>query len=112
MKTDSEQQSPQVDKSVDAACMLSRDVHAIIDNVQLLLNETAGHSGEALDEIRSRIIHSLESARQRLHESEAQLAEASKVAIRATDEYANAHPWKVAGVALLIGFGLGWSLKR
>lgn len=39
------EQPPQINKGEDAACVLSRDVHAVIADVQSLLQETASQGG-------------------------------------------------------------------
>ncbi|MDT7849682.1 DUF883 family protein [Methylophilus sp. VKM B-3414] len=106
------EQSPHINNGEDAARVLSQDVHAVIADVQALLQETASQGGEALDEIRRRVSQSMETAKQSLQDSEARVIEGSKAAIKATDQYVHLHPWQIAGIAVAIGFGLGWAVKR
>lgn len=78
----------------------------------LYCKKRLARGGEALDEIRRRVSHSMETAKQSLQESETRVVEGSKAAIKATDLYVHLHPWQIAGIAVLIGFGLGWAVKR
>lgn len=102
--------------AADAGRTLAEDLHTVIADVQSLLQATASQSSEGLDEIRSNIARSIESAKQRLLENEAMLVAQSKATLKATDIYVHGHPWQSAGMAAALGFamgvGLALALKR
>ena len=96
----------------DAAESLSQDLHAVLEDVQSLLQATASQSGDALDDIRTRVANSVHIVKQRLQESEAMLLARSKAAIKATDDYVHDSPWQSAAIAAALGFILAWAIKR
>lgn len=96
----------------DAAHALRQDLHAVLEDVQSLLQATASQSGDVLDDIRSRVANSVHTVRLHLQESEAKVLAQSKAAIQATDDYVHHHPWQSAGIAAALGFTLAWAIKR
>ena len=96
----------------DAAESLTQDLHAVLEDVQSLLQATASQSGDALDEIRARVASSVHTVKQRLQESEAKLLARSKAAIKATDDYVHDSLWQSAAIAAAVGFVLAWAIKR
>jgi ElaB/YqjD/DUF883 family membrane-anchored ribosome-binding protein len=96
----------------DAGHSLAEDLHAVIADVQSLLQATASQGGDALNEIRTNIARSIQAAKQRLEDNEAMLLDHSKAAIKASDAYVHLHPWQSAAIAVALGFTLAWAIKR
>lgn len=83
------------------------DLRSVIQDAEELLQLTAGHAGEQVSDLRSRMDRRLAVAKSRLGEVEAAVVDTSRKAARVTDEYVHEHPWQslgvVAAAALLVG---------
>ncbi len=91
---------------------LASDVRQVLDDVQALLTQAAQASGQQAQELRSRAADELQRAKARLDELRDRLAEHSRAAMDATDEWVRAHPWGAAGLGAGVGFLLGLLLSR
>jgi ElaB/YqjD/DUF883 family membrane-anchored ribosome-binding protein len=89
---------------------LARDVKAVLNDVEGLLDAVKQESSDGIDAARPRIEAGIRDARGRLAEMEAALsARARRIALR-TDNYARAHPWEVAASAAVAGAVIGAAL--
>jgi len=91
---------------------LIRDLKAVVDDAEALLQATAAQTGEKIDGVRQRATASLKHARDRLVEAEGEaLAQAREVAA-STDKYVHENPWQAVGVAAGIGLLVGLLIGR
>ncbi|HTQ77132.1 MAG TPA: DUF883 family protein [Burkholderiales bacterium] len=91
---------------------LVADLKLLIHDSEELLRASAGQAGEKLAAARERVQASLGTAKVKLSEAERALAEKSKIAARATDEYVQEHPWQSVGIAALAGLAIGILIGR
>ena len=91
---------------------LVADLKVVVADAEELLRATASAAGEKTAVARERIQASLATARVKLADAERVLADKSKVAAKATDEYVHEHPWQAVGIAAGIGFLLGLLIGR
>jgi ElaB/YqjD/DUF883 family membrane-anchored ribosome-binding protein len=65
-----------------------------------------------VDEARTRILESLESAKRRLLEVERSAVRQGEEAVAATEKYMKTNPWQSVGIAAGVGLILGVLLAR
>jgi ElaB/YqjD/DUF883 family membrane-anchored ribosome-binding protein len=91
---------------------LIEDLKVVAQDVEELLRATASQTGEKLAEARTRAEESLRSARMRLTETSDEIAERTRAAANAADDYVRDNPWHAVGIAAGIGFAVGLLLAR
>jgi ElaB/YqjD/DUF883 family membrane-anchored ribosome-binding protein len=91
---------------------LIEDLKVVAQDVEELLRATASQTGEKLSEARARAEESLRSARIRLSEASDEVAERTRAAATAADEYVRDNPWHAVGIAAGIGFAVGLLIAR
>jgi len=91
---------------------LIEDLKVVAQDVEELLRATASQTGEKLSEARARAEESLRSARIRLSEASDEVAERTRAAATAADEYVRDNPWHAVGIAAGIGFAAGLLIAR
>lgn len=89
------------------------DFNVVVNDAEALLKATATQGGEKFTEMRNKIDQSIKAAKVSLEEAETALLVKTKAAAKATDVYVHENPWQSVGVAVGVGFILGWlSSKR
>lgn len=88
------------------------EFHALIDDTERLLKQTAETTGSQADELRGRINENLARAKEVLRDSEGRLREQGQAAMQATEQYVHSHPWQSVGIAAGAGLLLGLLLGR
>lgn len=91
---------------------LVADARIVLDDVEALLKQAAGATGQQAQELRERAGAALERAQTSLHQAQAAVAENTKAAARATDDWVHAHPWGAIGVGSALGFLIGLLVSR
>jgi len=91
---------------------LVADMRTVLTDTEQLLKDVIGQSGEKLAALRPRIEENLRNARARLEDFEQVATERVRAAAKTTDAYAHEHPWKVAGLAALLGVAVGLLIGR
>jgi len=91
---------------------LIEDLKVVAQDVEELLRATASDTGEKIAAARARAEQSLRSARKRMNEASDQLAERTRAAANAADDYVRDNPWQAVGIAAGIGFVVGLLLGR
>jgi ElaB/YqjD/DUF883 family membrane-anchored ribosome-binding protein len=91
---------------------LIEDLKVVAQDVEALLRATASQTVEKLSEARTRAEESLRSARERLTEASDEIADRTRVAATAADEYVRDNPWHAVGIAAGIGLAVGLLLAR
>jgi len=91
---------------------LIEDLKVVAQDVEALLRATASQTGEKLSEARTRAEESLRSARERLTEASDEIADRTRAAATAADEYVRDNPWHAVGIAAGIGLAVGLLLAR
>ena len=62
--------------------------------------------------LRDKLTANLEVAKDRLLRAEEAVTAKAKVACKTTDQYAHDHPWRLVGLAAVVGFLLGLLVSR
>ena len=91
---------------------LRKDLANVMRDAEALMKASAGHGGEKVDEARTRILESLESAKRRLLEVEHSAVRHGEEAVAATEKYMKTNPWQSVGIAAGVGLILGVLLAR
>jgi len=91
---------------------LRKDLANVMRDAEALMKASAGHGGEKVDEARTRILESLESAKRRLLEVERSAVRQGEEAVVATEKYVKSNPWQSVGIAAGVGLILGVLLAR
>jgi len=91
---------------------LAGDVRQVLDDVSALMTKAAETTGAQASELRHRAAAELERARIRLGDLEHSVAERSRAAIHATDDWVHARPWGAVGLAAGVGFLIGLLVSR
>ena len=91
---------------------LIHDFKTVVADAEALLKATAGHGGESVAAMRSKVEASLAAAKAKMTDAEAELVARAKVAAKATDEYVHVHPWQAIGIAASVGVVVGLLIGR
>lgn len=91
---------------------LLEEFHALVRDIEQLLQHSASLAGDQAEELREQIRSSLGRARTTLHDAEGALRERGKAAVEATAGYVQSHPWQTLGIAAAIGLLLGMLITR
>ncbi len=91
---------------------LSSDVRRVLDDVQRLLSEAAQATGQQAQELRSRAAERLQQAQAQLGDLQHGVADRSRAALHATDDWVHMHPWGAVGLGAGVGFLMGLLVSR
>src|SRR5271169_6784981 len=99
---------------------LMQDLRVVVSDAEELLRATASQAGEKLSEkvsaARERIQENLVVAKEHLASAQQHVAEKTRQAARATDDYVHDNPWRAVGIAagagLIVGFLFRAAVKR
>lgn len=91
---------------------LKADLATVMRDAEALIKASADQGGEKMNEARSKIRESLETARTRLHEAERYARRHGEDAVIATEDYMKRNPWQSVGIAAGVGLVLGVLLAR
>ena len=91
---------------------LISEVKALAQDVEELINATADQTGEKIASARTRTAESLRKAKANVAQAGQEVAERTRATVGATDEYVHENPWQVVGIALGVGFVLGYFSSR
>ena len=88
------------------------DLRVVVADAEELLNATANQVGEGAAAARTRIQRSLQSAKERLAETEKVLIERTQQAVKDTDQYVHDNPWQAVGISAAVGALVGILIAR
>jgi len=91
---------------------LIEDLKVVAQDVEELLRATASATGDKLSEARARAEQSLRAARMHLSEASDEIADRTRAAATAADDYVRDNPWHAIGIAAGIGLAVGFLLAR
>jgi len=91
---------------------LKADLAAVMRDAEALMKASADAGGEKVNEARTRIRESLESARRRLIEAERSAVRHGEEAVTATEDHIKRNPWQSVGIAAGVGLVIGVLLAR
>jgi ElaB/YqjD/DUF883 family membrane-anchored ribosome-binding protein len=86
---------------------LASDVRQVLDDVQGLLSQAAQATGQQAQELRSRAAEQLQQAQTQLGDLQHKMADRSRAAMYATDDWVHVHPWGAVGLGAAVGFLIG-----
>lgn len=87
---------------------LTSDVTSVMSEADELMRATAGQAGERVSEIRSRLSAAMDSAKANMRRAQEKAVAAAKV----TDHTIREHPYESIGLALGVGFLIGFLVGR
>lgn len=88
------------------------DFNVAVADAEALLKATANQGGEKLIEVRSKAEKSLNVAKARMADAQAELLVRTRAAAKATDVYVHENPWQVMGFAAGVGVAIGLLIGR
>ena len=91
---------------------LVEDFNKVAGDAEALLRAMATVPSEKTAALRASVEANLASARERVRELQGAAYESTTAAARATDEYVHENPWPMIGVAAVVGFVLGLTVRR
>lgn len=91
---------------------LKADLAAVMRDAEALMKASADAGGDKVNEARTRIRESLESAKRRLLEAERSAVRHGEEAVTATEQYVKRNPWQSVGIAAGVGLVIGVLLAR
>ncbi len=91
---------------------LVKDLRTVVDDADYLLQEVANSTAEEFAAARTRIGVKLTEARSRLDEARIAVTDRARHTADATHEYMMDNPWKVVGLAAVIGLIIGVIASR
>jgi ElaB/YqjD/DUF883 family membrane-anchored ribosome-binding protein len=83
------------------------DLRAVVRDAEALLRATEGQAGDKINEVRDRVRHTLDDARERIKEAGVDAGARTRAAARTADNYVHENPWLVIGVAAGLGYLIG-----
>lgn len=86
---------------------LLADFNAVVHQADKLLQLVGDEGGDKARDLRSKVEHSLNTAKARLLSLEDAVIDRAKASARATDEYVHDNPWQTIGVAAGLGAACG-----
>ena len=91
---------------------LKDDLAAVMRDAEALMKASADAGGDKVNEARTRIRESLESAKRRLLEAERSAVRHGEEAVTATEDHIKRNPWQSVGIAAGVGLVIGVLLAR
>lgn len=95
---------------------LIEEFNVVVAETAQLLKSVANAGGEKAGAVRASVEENLAIATDRLRNLQQALAEKTRAAAQATDEYVHEHPWQAIGIAaglnVVIGVVIGLILNR
>lgn len=91
---------------------LMEDLRVVVADAEELMRATANQTGERIAAARAKAGESLKTAKTRLSEVQASVIEKTKAGAKTTDDYVYANPWKVVGIAAMVGVLVGALISR
>lgn len=91
---------------------LVKDLRAVVEDADCLLQEVANSTAEEFAAARTRIGAKLSEARSRLDEARIAVTDKARHTADVTHEYMMQNPWKVVGFAAVIGLIIGAIVSR
>jgi ElaB/YqjD/DUF883 family membrane-anchored ribosome-binding protein len=91
---------------------LKADLAAVMRDAEALMKASADAGGDKVNEARTRIRESLESAKRRLIEAERSAVRHGEEAVTATEDHIKRNPWQSVGIAAGVGLVIGVLLAR
>jgi len=91
---------------------LMQDLRVVVSDAEELLRATASQAGEKMSAARERIQENLAVAKEHLAVAQQRVAEKTRQAARATDDYVHDNPWRAVGIAAGAGLIVGLLISR
>lgn len=91
---------------------LVEDLKILMSDAEDLLRATASHAGEKISAAREKVQDSLDRAKSKLGDVEDVVLDTGRQAVRATDDYVQANPWRAVGIAAAVGLVVGLLISR
>ena len=91
---------------------LMEDLRLVVSDAEELLKATAGLAGENVNNARARAEDSVRAARARIADAGHVVAEQTREAAKAADDYLRENPWAAVGIAAAVGIVIGVLINR
>lgn len=88
------------------------DIRSALVHAEEFLKQAAASTGEHAAELREKGLTALRQAKEKAQDLQEALTRTSKEAVRVTDDYVHAHPWKAVAIAAGLGVLIGLVINR
>lgn len=100
------------DSAMDSASTLSNEFKSFVSDVEGMVKRSASLHGEDLEKARGEINRRVSEAKDIIDENSQSLMRRARTGAREATDYAQSHPWGVAGVTLALGLVCGIILNN
>lgn len=100
------------DKVTKAKNQVASEYNTLVSSAEELLKSTATYSGETLNAARAKFQDTLDQFKGRISDAQSAATEKFTQAAKATDTYVHDNPWKIVGIAAVVGVILGILMNR
>jgi ElaB/YqjD/DUF883 family membrane-anchored ribosome-binding protein len=91
---------------------MSREFHALLKDIEDLIQATTSLSGEDLARVKAQLSERVAVAKQSVEKMGGVIAERARDGAKATDSYVHENPWQAVGIGAAAGVLLGLMLAR
>lgn len=95
----------QTDDSAEEAFIES--IKGSLDDIEKMMREAADATGDKATELRESALRSLRRTREALYDTQDELLDRGRKAVRVTDNYVHDNPWQAITVAGVVGLLVG-----
>ena len=88
------------------------EVRKSLDEAERLMREAAETSGDKATEMREAALRSLRQTREAIYDTQEELMEKGRQAVKVTDHYVHDKPWQAIGLAGVVGLLFGMLVGR
>lgn len=100
------------DTGESAKDKLVQDIKGVVNDADYLLKDVATSTAAEFSAARAHLGQRLADAKYRFDDTRTAVADKARVAADATDEYVHDNPWKVLGLAAVVGLLVGVLISR
>lgn len=101
-----------MEQTADSSSVLAEELREVVHQAEALLQALGDDSDEALEALRERVYQSIDAAKSRLADMEAQGNLASQRAATAAESWVHDNPWTAVAIAAAVGLVIGTLLAR
>jgi len=89
---------------------LVKDVKVVMADLEAILDEVKDKTSNEISEIHASLAKKIETTKEQLIKSEQDLLEKEKVGAQLANEYVQNNAWKLALIAAVLGFLIGYTM--
>jgi ElaB/YqjD/DUF883 family membrane-anchored ribosome-binding protein len=96
-----------MENTLESSAALASELRNVVNQAEALLNAIGQDKDEALDALRERVYESLDTAKARLADIEAQATKTARRAAVAAESWVRDNPWTAVAIGASVGLVVG-----